>query len=114
MDLNGLKNKISCGQYFMNLKMRETVENNPTLYEWAGDLQAFERLFTGFYDKVLKGLLLATWNGEAVLPSSIRNCTIIQWGMKRLCPAGDGEKREVIICQLINSTAQVLITDLKK
>jgi hemoglobin len=30
----------------------------PTLYEWAGDLQTFEILFTKFYDKVLKDDLL--------------------------------------------------------
>lgn len=26
----------------------------PTLYEWAGDLDTFEKLFGAFYDKVLK------------------------------------------------------------
>ncbi len=31
----------------------------PTLYEWAGDLQTFETLFTKFYDKVLKDDLLS-------------------------------------------------------
>ena len=30
----------------------------PTLYEWAGDMQTFERLFSSFYDKVLKDDLL--------------------------------------------------------
>lgn len=31
----------------------------PTLYQWAGDMQTFEHLFTKFYDKVLKDDLLA-------------------------------------------------------
>lgn len=30
----------------------------PTLYEWAGDMQTFEKLFDVFYDKVLKDDLL--------------------------------------------------------
>jgi hemoglobin len=30
----------------------------PTLYEWAGDLQTFEKLFAAFYEKVLKDDLL--------------------------------------------------------
>ena len=30
----------------------------PTLYEWAGDMQTFETLFSSFYDKVLKDDLL--------------------------------------------------------
>jgi len=30
------------------------VKNIPTLYEWAGDMQTFENLFTKFYEKVLK------------------------------------------------------------
>ncbi|HKX83600.1 MAG TPA: group II truncated hemoglobin [Pyrinomonadaceae bacterium] len=30
----------------------------PSLYEWAGDLQTFERLFTSFYAKVLNDDLL--------------------------------------------------------
>ncbi|XZF14519.1 group II truncated hemoglobin [Chitinophagaceae bacterium MMS25-I14] len=30
----------------------------PTLYEWAGDMQTFEKLFEAFYDKVLKDDLL--------------------------------------------------------
>jgi hemoglobin len=32
--------------------------NTPSLYEWAGDLQTFERLFEAFYEKVLKDDLL--------------------------------------------------------
>ena len=31
----------------------------PTLYEWAGDTQTFEKLFMVFYDKVLKDDLLS-------------------------------------------------------
>jgi len=31
----------------------------PTLYEWAGDMPTFEKLFSIFYDKVLKDDLLA-------------------------------------------------------
>jgi hemoglobin len=30
----------------------------PTLYQWAGDMQTFENLFSKFYDKVLKDELL--------------------------------------------------------
>jgi hemoglobin len=30
----------------------------PTLYEWAGEAQTFERLFTAFYDNVLRDELL--------------------------------------------------------
>lgn len=30
----------------------------PTLYEWAGEAQTFERLFTAFYEKVLNDELL--------------------------------------------------------
>lgn len=35
------------------------MKNIPTLYEWAGDMQTFESLFTKFYDKVLRDDLLA-------------------------------------------------------
>jgi hemoglobin len=35
------------------------MKNIPTLYEWAGDMQTFELLFSRFYDKVLKDDLLA-------------------------------------------------------
>ncbi len=31
---------------------------NPTLYQWAGDMETFELLFAKFYDKVLKDDLL--------------------------------------------------------
>src|SRR5687768_18331305 len=31
----------------------------PTLYEWAGEAQTFERLFTAFYDNVLRDELLS-------------------------------------------------------
>ena len=34
------------------------MKNIPTLYEWAGDMQTFENLFTKFYEKVLKDDLL--------------------------------------------------------
>ena len=34
------------------------MKNIPTLFEWAGDMQTFETLFTKFYDKVLKDDLL--------------------------------------------------------
>ncbi|RDC64223.1 group II truncated hemoglobin [Adhaeribacter pallidiroseus] len=34
------------------------MKNIPTLYEWAGDTQTFETLFTTFYDKVLRDDLL--------------------------------------------------------
>ena len=34
------------------------MNNIPTLYEWAGDMPTFEKLFTNFYDKVLKDDLL--------------------------------------------------------
>lgn len=34
------------------------MKNIPTLYEWAGDIEVFETMFTGFYDKVLKDDLL--------------------------------------------------------
>ena len=34
------------------------MKNIPTLYEWAGDMQTFESLFSKFYDKVLKDELL--------------------------------------------------------
>ena len=34
------------------------MTNIPTLYEWAGDMQTFENLFTKFYAKVLKDDLL--------------------------------------------------------
>ena len=33
-------------------------KNIPTLFEWAGDIKTFEKLFTLFYDKVLKDDLL--------------------------------------------------------
>jgi hemoglobin len=35
------------------------MNNIPTLYEWAGELETFERLFTRFYAKVLRDDLLA-------------------------------------------------------
>jgi len=35
------------------------MKNIPTLFEWAGDMQTFETLFTKFYDKVLKDDLLS-------------------------------------------------------
>ena len=34
------------------------MKNIPTLYEWAGDMQTFEALFSKFYEKVLKDELL--------------------------------------------------------
>ena len=34
------------------------MKNIPTLYEWAGDMNTFETLFTIFYEKVLKDDLL--------------------------------------------------------
>lgn len=34
------------------------MENIPTLYEWAGEMQTFENLFTTFYGKVLLDNLL--------------------------------------------------------
>ena len=34
------------------------MKNIPTLYEWAGDIKTFEKLFAIFYDKVLKYDLL--------------------------------------------------------
>jgi len=30
------------------------IKKIPTLYEWAGEIKTFEKLFTVFYDKVLK------------------------------------------------------------
>jgi hemoglobin len=36
----------------------DTEKHIPTLYEWAGDMQTFEILFTKFYDKVLQDDLL--------------------------------------------------------
>jgi hemoglobin len=35
------------------------MKNIPTLFEWAGDIQTFEVLFSKFYDKVLKDDLLS-------------------------------------------------------
>jgi len=35
------------------------MKNIPTLYEWAGDMQTFETLFSKFYEKVLKDEILA-------------------------------------------------------
>lgn len=43
-------------QSFFTIKM---TKNTPTLFEWAGDMQTFEKLFAKFYDKVLKDNLLA-------------------------------------------------------
>ncbi|MEO6454549.1 MAG: group II truncated hemoglobin [Ginsengibacter sp.] len=34
------------------------MKNIPTLYEWTGDIKTFEKLFSAFYDKVLKDDLL--------------------------------------------------------
>ena len=34
------------------------MNTTPTLYQWAGDMQTFEGLFTRFYDKVLTDELL--------------------------------------------------------
>ena len=34
------------------------MKNVPTLYEWMGDMETFETLFTKFYGKVLKDELL--------------------------------------------------------
>ncbi len=34
------------------------MKNIPTLYEWMGDMQTFEKLFSTFYEKVLKDDLL--------------------------------------------------------
>jgi hemoglobin len=36
------------------------MKNIPTLFEWAGDTQTFEVLFSKFYDKVLKDDLLGS------------------------------------------------------
>jgi hemoglobin len=35
------------------------MKNIPTLFEWAGDMETFEILFSNFYTKVLKDDLLA-------------------------------------------------------
>ena len=35
------------------------MKNIPTLYEWAGDIKTFEKLFSVFYEKVLKDDLLS-------------------------------------------------------
>ncbi len=34
------------------------MKNIPTLFEWAGDINTFEMLFTKFYDKVLQDHLI--------------------------------------------------------
>ena len=34
------------------------MKNIPTLYEWAGDMQTFETLFSKFYEKVLNDEIL--------------------------------------------------------
>lgn len=34
------------------------MHHTPTLYEWAGDMATFERLFAAFYEKVLQDPLL--------------------------------------------------------
>ncbi|MGG9964657.1 group II truncated hemoglobin [Ferruginibacter sp. SUN106] len=34
------------------------MKNIPTLYQWAGDMETFENLFSKFYDKVLQDDLL--------------------------------------------------------
>lgn len=34
------------------------MKNTPTLYEWAGDVETFEKLFKTFYEKVLQDDLL--------------------------------------------------------
>ena len=39
----------------MNIQKMNQI---PTLFEWAGDLQTFERLFAAFYNKVVKDELL--------------------------------------------------------
>jgi hemoglobin len=44
--------------YLSGLKVKNKMKNIPTLYEWAGDIQTFETLFSKFYDKVLKDDLL--------------------------------------------------------
>ena len=37
---------------------KRLMKQIPTLYEWAGDQETFEKLFTRFYDKVLRDELL--------------------------------------------------------
>lgn len=34
------------------------MKNTPTLYEWAGDMQTFDTLFSKFYEKVLNDEIL--------------------------------------------------------
>ena len=41
-------------EYKFSIKMSKI----PTLFEWAGDIKTFEKLFSKFYDKVLKDDLL--------------------------------------------------------
>jgi hemoglobin len=40
------------------MKPHPVIDNTPTLYEWAGDMATFEKLFQTFYDKVLADDLL--------------------------------------------------------
>ena len=51
--------------------------NAPTLYEWAGGQQAFERLINAFYDRVEDDKLLASLFGGQVGAEHRRN--VVAW-----------------------------------
>jgi hemoglobin len=55
--MNKLKILFIC-LFWAKLKIKK-MKNIPTLYEWAGDIKTFEKLFTSFYEKVLRDDLLS-------------------------------------------------------
>jgi hemoglobin len=71
----------------------------PTLYEWAGDVQTFEKLFDAFYDKVLEDDLL----GEVFRHMSadhrrhVAHFVAEVFGGPKLYSTGDGGSHAVMI-----------------
>jgi hemoglobin len=71
----------------------------PTLYEWAGDMQTFETLFSSFYDKVLKDDLL----GEVFKHMSADHVTHVAhfvaevFGGENLYTSEDGGSHSIMV-----------------
>ena len=57
--------------------MAETRDGSPTLFEWAGGAEAFERLIDAFYDRVEDDELLAPLFGGEVSDEHRRN--VVAW-----------------------------------
>ncbi len=61
------------------------MKTTPTLYEWAGDISTFEKLFSAFYAKVLKDAVL----GEVFKNMSPEHVTHVSHFVAEVFGGGD-------------------------